>query len=118
MLGDMTKLLIPFALLALACSQLTPLQEVTFLVKPGSATEISIEMSKGDVLEYAFQSSSDIDFAVHSPTGGRLGGWSRVISLSTRQFQADVHGTHALVFSNTFSLVTSKSVALEYRVLR
>ena len=74
-------------------------------------------MTTGSRLEYQFRSDLDIDVRLLDPMGAKLVGWGRVESFSTQSTTATMTGVYALVFDNSFSLMTSKSVDLTYRVV-
>jgi hypothetical protein len=75
---------------------------------------VTIQLSSGQRVEGAFKSSDTIDFRIEAPGGQVLQGKRSVGDLF--QVTATVTGTYALVFDNSFVLVTSKQVQLQYLI--
>ena len=97
----------------------TPIPVLTssFKVPAGNAYRVTFDMNAGNRLEFAFQADLDINVSFVAPNGHAIGEWARVDQLSGRVLSTTLTGPHELVFDNSFSLFTSKSVTLYMRVL-
>ena len=73
-------------------------------------------MTEGARFKFQFRSDLDINVALLDPFGNTLSYLRRADSWSS-ETTAEATGVHSLVFDNSFSVVTSKSVNLTYRVV-
>ena len=94
-----------------------PTKTVSFKISAGDQYVVNLDMSAGSRLEFRFTSDLDINFQLLGPLrGAPLGNYPRVGQVN-HEYVARDSGTHSLVFDNSFSLLTSKSVRLTYRVV-
>jgi hypothetical protein len=104
-------LILSFAAVAL-CVQ-------TFTVPSLSQTTQILSLNAGDAVEGSITVSggltNDINFNVTDPNGNTIISYSRVTQ-TPFIFQAQTTGTYTLIFDNSFSLLTSRSVTLDYLV--
>ena len=125
--GKVKPAIIVLAVLALAtaaCGQEAepiatpvPFQSVTFEVQAGGEYRLSLEARSGHLIEFRFNVDLDIDLIVLDPTGSEIGHWDRVESHSGIQKTAEHDGIYTLIFDNSFSFFTPKSVQVDYRVV-
>lgn len=104
-------LVLSFATAAL-CAQ-------TFTVPALSQTTQTFTLNQGDVVEGNITVTggltNDINFNVTDPNGNTIVSLSRVTQ-SPFSFQAGTSGTYTMIFDNSFSLLTSRSVTFDYLV--
>ena len=96
---------------------MVPTQSVSFKVSAGDAYRVTLSMSAGSSFEYRFVSDLDINVFFTDPFGAQIGRWERIKSIGKTRIGVEATGVHALVFDNSFSMFTSKSVDLTYRVV-
>ena len=96
----------------------TPVPYRTIVVKvlPGNVYGIGMNLTQGARIEYSFRSDLDIDFWLQDPFGSRHTGLSRV-ELASGQYVAEATGVHSLMFDNSLSKLTDRSVEFTYRVV-
>jgi hypothetical protein len=96
-----------------------PYQTTTLDVRPRQFATVTIgDVHAGQTLEgyfIAHGGNDDVDFQIQTPTGGYLMNNGRVSGRYDFHYQAPVDGPYVLVFGNTFSIFTSKSVTVDYR---
>jgi hypothetical protein len=90
--------------------QVDPLTQkmLTFNLNDGQKFTGSLAVSGG--------SGNDIDFWVTDPQGTTILNLGRVSQGKTFEFTAQVSGAYTFHFSNTFSLLSSKTVSLSYDI--
>ena len=94
-----------------------PFKDSSFKVSSGSEYRVTLGMTAGSKLEFNFRSDLDINVRLLDPTGDSLGSWDRVDRLNGISTTAETEGVYILVFDNSFSILTSKAVDLNYRVV-
>ena len=91
----------------------------TFTVPALSSTTQKLNLNAGDSVSGSLSvvggSGNDINFQVTDPNGNTLVSYSRVTGTSF-SFSASMTGTYTMTFDNSFSLISSKSVTLNYSV--
>jgi hypothetical protein len=87
-----------------------PARQVYTLTMPDVRTGQTIEGSF-DVVG----GNSDIGFRLRTPDGGSLVSIGRVAGSYSFRYTASLDGTYALVFDNSFSLLTPKNVTVRMR---
>jgi len=91
----------------------------TFTVPALSSTTDKLNLTQGDSVSGSVSvvggSGNDINFVITDPNGNNLGTWDRT-TYNTFSFSASISGTYTLTFDNSFSLLSSKSVTLDYSV--
>jgi hypothetical protein len=91
----------------------------TFTVPNLSTQTVSLNLNKDDTVTGSITVSggtgNDITFTIQDPSGNTIATYSHTTSNSF-QFTASQTGTYKLVFDNTFSLLASKSITLDYSV--
>jgi len=91
----------------------------TFTVPALSQSTQTLSLNPGDVVEGSLTVTggltNDINFNVTAPNGNTIVSYARVTQTSFT-FQAETTGTYTLIFDNSFSLLTSRSVMLDYLV--
>ena len=113
-----------------------PWKRSQFWVSPGNAHPIDIRMNREETLEYTFTVGGDsfggaigalvdtaqgftgppdIRLKVTGPSGDVL--WSAKTASSRNSITAETPGTYTLVFDNSYSQSTGKSISLDHRVL-
>ena len=91
-------------------------------VLAGDSREIEISAQTGSAIEYWFKVDTssnfnlDINFRIRSPDGGDLAGEDRV-SDGSGTVEALLHGRYALIFDNSFSILTPKTITYMYVVV-
>ena len=80
-------------------------------------TRVTIDAFAGNEIQFEFRADLDINVRLVGPDGAQLGRWDRVDSLSMTNVTARSSGDHEMVFDNSFSLLTPKSVTLTVRVV-
>ncbi len=93
-----------------------PFKDTSFKVPAGNEYQLSLSMTAGSTFEYRFQSDLDINVRIIDPFGDSMVSWERVLENSGTTM-ANVTGVHQVVFDNSFSLFTSKTVQLSYRMV-
>ena len=93
-----------------------PFVSTTFKVGAGSATTVSQSMQAGSRIEFQFTADLDINVRLQDPMGAEVGSWDRVTSHGSN-FTAAMTGVHQLVFDNSFSFLTAKTVDLKKRIV-
>ena len=78
---------------------------------------MTINAFAGNEIQFEFRADLDINVRLAGPDGSQLGRWHRVNSLSMTTVTARSSGDHEMIFDNSFSLVTPKSVTLAVRVV-
>lgn len=113
---------IPLAILSIVilCSLVVSVYgQQTFTVPALSKTTQTLNLSAGDSVSGSLSvlggSGNDINFQVTDPMGNTLVSYDRVTSTSF-SFSASMTGTYTMTFDNSFSLISSKSVTLNYSV--
>jgi hypothetical protein len=116
------KKCLPLAILSLAllCFLIVSVYaSETFTVPSLSQTVRTVNLSQGDSVSGSISvyggSGNDIDFHVTDPNGNTILSYARVTDTSF-SFSASITGTYKMVFDNSFSLISSKSVTLDYSV--
>ena len=113
-----------------------PWKRSHFSVSPGDSHPINIRMNREETLEYnltvggesfgepigvlldiaeGFTGRPDIRLKITDPSGDVL--WSTRIASSRDSITAEIPGTYTLVFDNSYSQYTGKSINLDHRVL-
>lgn len=91
----------------------------TFTVPALSQSTQTLALNQGDVVEGNITVTggftNDVNFNVTDPNGKTVVSFSRVTQ-TPFSFQAETTGTYTLIFDNSFSLLTSRSVTLDYLV--
>ena len=96
----------------------TPISgQITFKVAAGGSYEIPFDVRVGTEITYRFTADLDVDFRIIDPYDNLLRQASRVESANGSIVAKD-EGRHRFIFDNTFSLVTSKTIDLNYVVKR
>ena len=94
----------------------TPIsRQVTFKVPAGQTYEVAIDVTAGAEITYRFTANLDVNFRIIDPYDNLLRQASRVESANGGIVARD-EGRHRFIFDNTFSIVTSKTVDLNYQV--
>ena len=113
---------IPLAILSIVilCSLVVSVYgQQTFTVPALSKTTQTLNLSAGDSVSGSLSvlggSGNDINFQVTDPMGNTLVSYYRVTGTSF-SFSASMTGTYTMTFDNSFSLISSKSVTLNYSV--
>ncbi len=94
-----------------------PFTNITFKVPNGDSHAMPIDLSVGDRLEFRFESDLDIRFVIQGPDNSNIRDFGRVESLGNHEITAESPGTHELFFDNGFSVLTSKTVTVVYRIV-
>lgn len=94
-----------------------PFETLSFKVDAGNASRVTIDAFAGNEIQFEFSADLDINVRLVGPDGGQLGRWDRVNSRSMTTVTARSSGDHEMIFDNSFSLVTPKSVTLTVRVV-
>jgi len=93
----------------------------TFTVPPLNEVVRTIELNEGEKVSGSISvtggSGNDIDFYVTDHSGNTILTYTRATQTSF-SFTSSTTGTYTLHFSNTFSIISSKSVTLDYSVSR
>ena len=113
-----------------------PWKRSSFWVSPGNSHPINIRVNREETLEYnftvggdsfgdpigilldiaeGFTGPPDIRLKVTGPSGDVL--WSTRSASSRNSITAEIPGTYTLVFDNSYSQSTGKSISLDHRVL-
>lgn len=112
--------LIPLILLSF-CLVVGIARAETFTVPPLHEHTTSIGLSDGDKVSGSISvvggSGNDINFYVTDPNGNTIRRYDRVTQTSF-SFSASMTGTYVMHFDNSFSLLSSKSVTLDYTVTK
>jgi hypothetical protein len=91
----------------------------TFTVPSLSQITRTVNLSQGDSVSGSISvyggSGNDINFRVTDPNGNTLVSYDR-ITYTSFSFSASMTGTYNMIFDNSFSLISSKSVTLDYSV--
>ena len=91
----------------------------TFTVPPWQEVVRTVTLKEGDTLSGRINvsggSGNDINFYVTDPDGNTILRYDRASSTSF-SFTASKTGIYTLHFDNSFSIISSKSVTLEYSV--
>lgn len=107
------SLLLLGSFLAFACAT------QTFTVPNLTMQTVSLNLNQGDKVTGSITvsggSGNDVTFTIQDPNGNTVKSYSHTTSNSF-EFTASESGTYKLVFDNTFSLLSSKSVTLDYSV--
>ena len=93
-----------------------PWETTTFKVPAGNEYRLALPVPAGARIEYKFNADLDINVWLLDPLGNRMVGADRVERASGRGTAKSL-GTYVLLFDNSYSLFTGKSVNLTYRVL-
>lgn len=112
-------LLSVFALSAVAPVHASTVQNCT--ASPGGQCIVSVFLNSGDQVSGSISvsggSGNDINFYVTDPSGAQVYAAGRVSGGgNTFAFSADTSGAYTLHFDNSFSILSSKSVAVSYDV--
>ena len=94
-----------------------PVQHSSFKVDAGSTSRVTIDAFAGNEIQFEFRADLAINVLLMGPDGVQLGRWDRVDSLSVTSVTARSSGDHEMIFDNSFSLLTPKSVTLAVRVV-
>jgi hypothetical protein len=96
-----------------------PYQTETITVPPGQFSTVTLDgVRAGQTLEGYFVAhggNDDVGFQIQSPSGGYLVRIGRVSGRDDFHYRAPADGPYVLVFDNSFSIITSKTVTVEYR---
>jgi hypothetical protein len=91
----------------------------TFTVPALSQSTQTFTLNQGDVVEGNITVTggltNDINFNVTDPNGNTIVSFARVTQ-TPFSFQAQTTGTYSLIFDNSFSILTTRSVTLDYLV--
>jgi len=91
----------------------------TFTVPPLNEVVRTVGLAEGEKVSGSITvtggSGNDIDFYVTNPNGNTILQYDRVTQRSF-SFTASTTGTFTMHFSNTFSIISSKSVMLDYSI--
>jgi hypothetical protein len=91
----------------------------TFTVPNFSIHTVTLDLNQGDTVTGSVSvsggSGNDINLIIQEPDGSIVATYTQITS-SSFSFTASQKGTYKLIFDNTFSLLTSKSVTLDYSV--
>ena len=90
---------------------------ITFKVPAGQKHETRLQAGVGYLIEFRFDSDSDINVSLYDPHGLEVGRWHRLDSHAGVQHIAEKNGVYVLRFDNSFSVVTSKRVSVTMRVV-
>ena len=94
-----------------------PFTAITFKVPPGQEHETRLQAGVGYLIEFRFDSDSDVNVSLSDPHGYEVGRWHRLDSHSGVQHIAEKNGVYVLRFDNSFSVFTSKRVSVTMRVV-
>ena len=94
-----------------------PFTAITFNVPAGQEHETRLQAGVGYLIEFRFDSDSDINVSLYDPHGYEVGRWHRLESHSGVQHIAEKNGVYVLRFDNSFSVFTSKRVSVTMRVV-
>lgn len=112
--------LIPLILLSF-CLVVGIARAETFTVPPLQEVTRSIGLNDGDKVSGSISvvggSGNDINFYVTDPNGNTITRYDRVTQTSF-SFSASMTGTYVMHFDNSFSILSSKSVTLDYSVTK
>lgn len=112
--------LIPLILLSF-CLVVGIARAENFTVPPLQEVTRSIGLSDGDKVSGSISvvggSGNDINFYVTDPNGNTITRYDRVTQTSF-SFSASMTGTYVMHFDNSFSILSSKSVTLDYSVTK
>ncbi len=81
---------------------------LTFNLDSGDRVTGSISITGG--------SGNDINFKITNPSGTTIADYGRVSQGRSFDFQADQSGAYKLILDNSFSLFSSKSIAVTYDI--
>ena len=93
-----------------------PALTTSFKVGAGRVYEFPLDVQAGTIIEYSYAADSDFNFSIVDPRNNVLISRPRTLS-DQGQVKADSLGRYTLVFDNGFSIITSKNVTLQYRVV-
>jgi len=96
-----------------------PYRDENFTVKPFTATELTINISNGAVLEGYVTvrgGNDDIRFYIKDSYGNKVLDINRVQGRYDFFYRATSEGFHTIYLDNSFSIITSKQVYMHYRV--
>ena len=92
----------------------TPIsRQITFKVEAGEAYEVPIDVKRGTEISYRFAADLDVDFRIVDPYDDLLREAPRV-RRADGSLIASVEGRHRLIFDNSFSVFTPKTIDLNY----
>ena len=94
-----------------------PFETFTFKVGAGTSSGLEVHALRGTRIEVQVTSDNDINLELRAPDGSQIQQWHRVISTPTIRHVATAAGTHRVVFDNSFSMFTSKTVTVRYRAV-
>jgi hypothetical protein len=91
----------------------------TFTVPARSTSTVTLPLNQGDAVEGNITVTgglnNDVNFNITDPNGETVVSYS-LVTQTPFSFQAETTGDYTLIFDNTFSLLTSRSVTLDYLV--
>ena len=79
--------------------------------------QLSIGAAAGQTVELALMVDSDIDLTIADPTGTVVYGPQRVRRSYNTQLRCPAGGNYVIKLDNSFSLITTKQVLVQYRLL-
>lgn len=96
-------------------------EQETFTVPPGRDITRSLQLNNEDKVSGSISvvggAGNDVNFFVTDPNGNTILRCDRATQTSF-SFTASISGTYILHFDNSFSIISSKSVTLSYRISR
>lgn len=91
----------------------------TFTVPNLGSQVMSLNLTQGDSVSGSISvsggSGNDVNIQITDPNGNSLGSYDRT-TYESFSFTASISGTYELTFDNSFSLLSSKSVTVDYTV--
>ena len=87
-------------------------------VPPRRNVQVSIPVSAGQLLDLAILLESDIDLTISDPSGTTVYGPTRVRRSYTALLSSPTNGNFVLKLDNSFSIISTKQVLVQYRLLR
>jgi hypothetical protein len=113
--------LLVISFLAISISVVEASQVKNTAIDAGYTNTLTFNLSQGDHFSGSISitggSGNDINFKITNPQGTLIADYGRVSQGRSFDFQADQSGAYKLVLDNSFSLFSSKSVAVTYDVV-
>ena len=95
--------------------------DYTETIPPGTYLELGIDVNKGDELRIEYEVISggdkDVDFYIKDSDGNKVLDWGRVVGYGLCYFDAPYDDYFRVIFSNTFSIITSKVIEINLDIV-
>ena len=87
-------------------------------VPPRRNVQVSIGAAAGQLLDLGVMVNSDIDLTITDPSGAVVYGPTRLRGAYAGKLVCPTSGNFVLRLDNSFSIISSKTVLVQYRLLR